>query len=130
MSQTRIVKVDEERQYVFGWASVSIAKNGEMVEDSQGDVIELPELEEAAYHFSLDFGLSGAMHLGEAVGSLIESFVVTPEKLAALGLAADVLPYGWWVGFHIEDYETFAKIKKGEYSMFSIQGQAVREEVV
>ncbi len=46
-----------------------------------------------------------------------------------MGLAADVLPYGWWVGFHIDDPTAFAKIKDGTYAMFSIQGHALREEV-
>lgn len=125
----KVLKVDAERQYVFGWASVAFAKDGSQVEDLQGDLIDLDDLEEAAYQFTLEFRDTGVMHTGNAVGKMIESFMVTPDKLAAMGLPPDALPQGHWVGFHIPDVEVFAKIKAGDFSMFSIQGDAVREEV-
>jgi hypothetical protein len=126
---TKVVKVDAERQYVFGWASVAIAKDGSQVEDLQGDLIDLDDLEEAAYQFALQYRESGVMHKGESVGNLIESFMVTPAKLEAMGLPPDSLPQGLWVGFHVPDAEVFAKVRSGDYAMFSIQGDAVREEV-
>lgn len=125
----KVLKVDAERQYVFGWASVAFAKDGSQVEDLQGDLIDLEDLEEAAYQFALSYRESGVMHDGEAVGQMIESFMVTPDKLEAMGLPPDSLPMGHWVGFHIPDPTLFAKIKDGTYSAFSIQGDAVREEV-
>lgn len=125
----KVLKFDDERQYVFGWASVAFAKDGSQVEDLQGDLIDLEDLEEAAYAFTLDFRETGVMHKGEAVGQLIESFMVTPDKLEAMGLPPDSLPQGLWVGFHVPDAEVFAKVRAGEFSMFSIQGNAIREEV-
>jgi cation transport regulator ChaB len=125
----KVLKVDAERQYVFGWASVAFAKDGSQVEDLQGDLIDLEDLEEAAYQFALAYRESGVMHDGEAVGQMIESFMVTPDKLEAMGLPPDSLPMGHWVGFHVPDPAIFAKIKDGTYSAFSIQGTAVREEV-
>jgi cation transport regulator ChaB len=124
----QVQKVDSERQYVFGWASVAIAKDGTQVEDLQGDLIDVEDLEDAAYQFALDYRGTGVMHQGEVVGQLIESFMVTPEKLDALGLPPDALPQGLWVGFHVPDAEVFAKVKAGEFRMFSIQGDAIREE--
>ena len=35
----------------FGWASVSIRADGELIEDWQGDIIAPCELEEAAYEY-------------------------------------------------------------------------------
>lgn len=125
----KVLKFDTERQYVFGWASVAIAKDGSQVEDLQGDLIDVEDLEEAAYQFVLQHRESGVMHKGEAVGHLIESFMVTPEKLEAMGLTGNELPQGLWVGFHVPDAEVFAKVRSGDYAMFSIQGDAVREEV-
>ena len=129
MPDTTICKIDEMRQLVFGWANIALTEDGELVTDSQGDQIELADLEDAAYAFVLKFRESGAMHEGEVIGHLVESFVVTPEKLEAMGLAADVLPGGWWAAFHIEDKAAFAKVVNGDFSMFSIQGRALREEV-
>jgi cation transport regulator ChaB len=125
----KVLKFDTERQYVFGWASVAITKDGQQVEDLQGDLIDVEDLEEAAYAFALEFGDTGAMHTGEAIGKMIESFIVTPDKLEAMGLAPDALPQGWWVGFHVNDAQVFGKIKKGDYQGFSIQGSAIREPI-
>jgi hypothetical protein len=124
-----ITKADGDQNLVFGWANVSIRKDGEQVEDSQGDLIDPGDLEMAAYQFNLDFRETGVMHEGEAVGYLIESFMVTPEKLTKMGLATDALPTGWFVGFYVPDDEVFAKVKDKTFSMFSIQGHAVKEEV-
>lgn len=129
MAEARIVKSDAQQNLVFGWANVAIEKTGEQIVDRQQHVIDIEDLEMAAYLFNLAFRQTGEMHQGEALGSLVESLVVTPEKLIALGLEEDALPCGWWVGFHIPDDAIFAKIVSGEYQMFSIQGRAVMEEV-
>ena len=124
-----IQKHDEDRQYVFGWANVS-SVDGELVVDSHNDTIALSELEDAAYAFALHFNDAavGEMHKGTAKGKLIESFVVTPQKLEKMGLPEDALPHGWWLGLYVEDKELFEKVKKGEYLALSIQGVAQREK--
>ena len=83
------------------------------------------EMEEAAYEFTAFFGETGEMHKGDNLGDLVESIAFTEEKIEKLGLPPGSLPVGWWVGFHVPD-ETFAKVKKGELTMFSIQGDAQR----
>ena len=125
----RITKMDDERRLVFGWANVAVRASGQQIIDHGDDLIDVEDLEEAAYQFVLDFRLSGAMHEGEVVGHMIESFMVTPEKVAAVGLPPNALPFGWWVGFWIKDDEAWAKIKRGDYRMFSIQGICYPEEV-
>ena len=124
-----ITKIDEEKQRVFGWASISIKKDGQLLVDTQDDLIEPQDLEEAIYDFNLESRDMGVMHEGVAKGRLIESLVVTSEKLAAMGLPDDSLPMGAWVGFQIDDADTWEKVKNGNFRMFSIQGKAVREDV-
>lgn len=141
---TPIAKVDTDRHLVFGWASVAVAKDGNVVTDLHNDQIDADTLEDTAYIFNLEFGTEGLndMHVGKSVGRLIESFVVTDEKIEKLaGDPADpdyadnltslqkALPRGWWTGFYVEDDETFAKVKNGDRRMFSIEGMAVREEL-
>lgn len=121
-----IAKVDDDARLVFGWSSVSVRKDGEQVEDSQGDLIDPADLEAAAYEFVLKFREANAMHEGPTVGTLVESFVSTPDKLAAMGLPGDALPVGWWAGWHIDDDEVWAGVKDGRYRMFSIEGRAER----
>ena len=122
-----ITKHDAERQFVFGWANVSMA-DGELVIDSHGDTISPEELENAAYEFSLNFNAAatGEMHKGEAKGRLIESFMVTPEKLEKMGFTSASVQTGWWVGMYVEDQDLFAKVKSGKYRALSIQGMARR----
>ncbi len=127
MSMVNITKIDSDRNLVFGWAYVSIDKDGEQVVDHSGEAVDPEELEEAAYLFNLDFRKSGEMHEGEAVGELIESFMVTPEKLELMGISKDSAPIGLWVGFYVDSDEVFEKIKNGKYTAFSIQGNATRE---
>jgi hypothetical protein len=121
-----VMKSEDDRQQVFGWASVAVRVTGEVIEDLQEDVIDIDVLEKAAYEFTANFGVAGEMHEKSGVGRLIESAVFTKEKAAAMGIPDAFLPEGWWVGFHIEDDEVWKKIKDGTYSMFSIEGKAQR----
>jgi hypothetical protein len=123
----KIAKSDDERQFIFGWASVAKRADGETVVDWQDDIIEIGELEGAAYDYVLKSRDGGEMHRRGGVAKLIESVVITKEKQAALGVPDGVLPEGWWVGFHVTDNDVWKKVKDGTYMMFSIQGSAIRE---
>jgi hypothetical protein len=123
----QIRKLDAAQNLVFGWASVAVTVDGEQLIDKQGDIIPPDELEQAAYEFVLKWREADEMHTQVTKGHVIESLVVTPEKLDALGLPAKSLPTGWWVGFKV-DPATFAKVAAGDYAMFSIEGQAQRVE--
>ena len=122
-----ISKIDEDQRIVKGWASI-IEENGEVVIDSQGDIIDEIELEKAAHDFVLDARIAGEMHENTTgVGRLIESMVFTKETQAALGI--DLKKIGWWLGFKIDSAEVWAAIKSGKYKAFSIGGIAMREPV-
>lgn len=121
-----IMKSDDEKRLVFGWANIAVRVGGEIIQDFQDDVIEIEELEQAAYNFTAEFGTAGEMHRRGGIGRLVESIVFTKEKAAALGIPPNILPEGWWVGFRIDDDEVWEKIKNGTYSMFSIEGTAER----
>ena len=49
----RITKSDDDRMLAFGWASVSMRVDGELIEDWQKDIVEPEELEHAAYEYVL-----------------------------------------------------------------------------
>jgi hypothetical protein len=122
-----ISKSDDFRQRLFGWASIAVRKDGQQIEDLQGDVIDIEDLEEAFYDYVLESGELNILHKGDCQGQLIEAIVFTPEKLAALGLALDALPLGAWCGYYIADPACYQEIKKQGYIMFSIEGSAFRE---
>jgi hypothetical protein len=122
-------KVDDDSHTAFGWGYVYEKADGTPVRDHSEEFIEKDDLETAAYAFNLESREGDERH-GEAVEAhLIESFVVTPEKLEKMGVAADALPHGWWTGWYIPDDEMFGKIKDGTYPMLSIGGVARKEHV-
>ncbi|MDO4281345.1 MAG: XkdF-like putative serine protease domain-containing protein [Peptococcaceae bacterium] len=124
-----IFKTDDDRRLVFGWASVALTEDGEPIEDLQKDVIDPDDLEEAAYEYVLHFRDTGEEHQPglRKKGKLVESCVFTAEKQRAMGLEPDSLPVGWWIGFKIDDEDTWQRVKDGTYQMFSIEGRAERE---
>lgn len=126
-------KFDTDKKQVFGWASV-VEIGGEPVVDRQGDYISPDEIEKAAYSYVVKSRKGGDMHqrTGEVpmhVSDMIESFMVTPEKLEKMGLPSDSLPTGWWVGYQINDDKTWDLVKKGERTGFSIHGRGKRKDL-
>lgn len=125
----KIAKSNDDRMLAFGWANVSIRSDGEVIEDWQEDIVEPEELENAAYNFVELYREGGEMHERGGAAVLIESVVFTEEKLKAMGIPDGTLPIGWWIGFKVTDEGVWEKVKDGTYSMFSIEGEAQREEV-
>lgn len=133
-----IAKVDPDKRQVFGWASVSRV-NGEDIVDLQGDIVEIDEIEKSAYQYVLESRKGGDMHQRVSkfdshdqplhTADMIESFVVTPEKLEKMGLPEDALPLGWWVGYHVNDDVQWGMVKSGERTGFSIHGKGTRKSV-
>jgi hypothetical protein len=128
-----ISKVDTEKQHVFGWCSISKV-NGEPVVDRQDDYIPVDEMEKSAYDYVLHSRKGGDMHQrdGDAPlhkSDMIESFMVTPEKLEKMGIDPETVPHGWWVGFKINDEKLWDEVKKGEKTYMSVHGRGKRTKV-
>lgn len=120
-----VLKADADKQWVFGWASVSTI-GGELVVDKQGESIEIDELENAAYDFVLNSRDMGHMHTEKGVGQLIESCVFSKQKQDMLGIE---LPHeGWLVGFKVTDQDVWKSIKSGKLPELSIGGVAIPVE--
>lgn len=144
----QIAKLDDDECLVFGFANVSISKStatgagGEEFFDLQEDSIPPKELEIAAYEYVHKSGEVDEMHKGGSVGYLVESILFTPEKLERfatdpatgevsqgdLMVLKRLFPCRWWVGYKL-DKASYARVKSGEFKMFSIAGKAEREEL-
>jgi len=124
----KIAKLDESRHLAFGWAYVAKQRDGTQVLDHSGEYVDdVTVLEDAMYEYVETSRETNDMHDGPITGHLVESFVVTPDKLEAMGLQKDALPAGVWVGFRLEP-EAFDKVRSGERRAFSIEGLAVKVE--
>lgn len=129
-NEGEIIKTDPSKQLVFGWAYVMQTKEGGQVIDKSGDFIDdIDELEKAAYGFVLESRQSDADHTNVSGGTMVESMIFTPEKIAKMGLPEGSVPLGWWVGFKIEDKDTWGRVERGELTKFSIHGKGVRQKV-
>jgi predicted ABC-type ATPase len=126
-----ILKSEDDKRLVFGWASVALTVDGEALEDRQSDMIDPEDLEEAAYDYVLNFRDTGEEHIPSMRkrGKLVESCVLTREKQRAMGIPEGIVPVGWWIGFHIDDDDAWQRVRNGTYQMFSIEGKANREPV-
>ena len=113
----KIQKSIDEKRLAFGWASVAATAAGDTVTDYYEDII---------VQFYRE---GGEMHERGGCAVLVESVIFTKEKMAAMGIPEGVVPEGWWIGFKVTDDEVWEKVKDGTYPMFSIEGEAVREEV-
>jgi len=135
-----VVQKQPDQQLVFGLSSVAADADGNLVVDSQDDVIPPAELERAQYDYVIESRKGGTMHEEIGTAELVESFAVTPEKLQLLlkGLGieivdgkADISSFkgaATWVGFRVTDAATWAAVKSGKLAAFSIGGTASREE--
>jgi len=121
-----IAKSDSRKNMVFGWANVAFNEGGQVV-DHQGHMIDVNELEDAAYGFAVKYRKSGDMHKGEGFGDLVESLVVTEDKIEKGGFPPEMLGK-WWVGFKVPE-EDWGRVESGERAMFSVQGRAKLEPV-
>lgn len=121
-----IAKKDDYKNLVFGWASVAFSPDGTQILDKQGHAIDIEDLEDAAYNFTVNKYGSGDMHKSEDFGELVESMVFTDEKIELLGLPTNTIPQGWWVGFRVPP-EEHEKVRVGDRTMFSIEGTAKLE---
>ena len=121
-----VSKSRDDLGLVSGWANVSVNADGSIPMDWQDDLIPIEVLEKAAISFMKDFRESGVMHEGSSQGTVVESIVFTKEKQEAMGIPAGTVPQGWFITVKIDNPELFAKVKKGKYRMFSIQGKMRR----
>lgn len=124
--------MNDEKKQVFGWASV-IEIDGKPVIDLQSDVMTIETVEKAAYKYVHSSRKGGRQHAREGeeplhVSDMIESFVLTPEKKEKMGIPESA-PTGWWVGFQINDDDTWQDYKDGKLKDFSIHGSGRRVEV-
>ena len=117
----QIAKIDHEEQIVFGWAYVEKTADGLPVDDVSKKNACIGEIEKAVYPYVLSSRTGGEMHLID-VSKLVESVVFTPEKIKKMGLPEGSVPWGWWVGFKVEDADAWDGVKTGRLTMFSIGG--------
>tara|TARA_R110002153_G_scaffold104852_1_gene243004 strand:- start:20472 stop:20864 length:393 start_codon:yes stop_codon:yes gene_type:complete len=126
LQATQILKVDESLGLVFGFAMVC-KENGEIHIDLQGDDIPENEMLKSAVGFAKSERVAKEMHQGESVGDVTFIFPLTTEIAASLDIVTKRT--GLLIAMRPDSPEVLRKFADGEYTGFSIGGQAVHEEI-
>ena len=121
-----VTKVDNEQRVVYGYASV-VSKNGEVVVDRQGDVITAETMEKAATQFMLGARNGLTMHSGEPTTTIVHSMPLTKQIMDSFGIQCD--KEGWLIAVKVHDDATWDRMKKGEFTGFSIGGRAKKVQI-
>jgi hypothetical protein len=116
------MKAVESRRTVYGWASV-VTKDGAIVDDRQGDRMNIDELREVVHEF-MDSRVGKTMHTGRETGEIVDSFVIDAEVAAAFGVNFGC--EGWMVGYKVKDDAVWKRVQSGELRAFSIGGEGLR----
>lgn len=120
-----IMKAVPSRKMIYGWASV-VTKDGESVEDLQGDVLEIDNLRTTVHKFMGDRA-GDAMHDRNQVGEIVDSFVMDDEVAAAFGVSFG--REGWMVGYRVDDANVWKRVQSGELKAFSIDALGERTPI-
>jgi hypothetical protein len=123
-----VVKLKPEERLAFGWLYVSRRADGTRVEDHSDEIVSIETIEPAIYDFNLKSRMAGTLHK-KVSGRLVESVVFTAEKRAAMCIPDGVVPDGAWVGFRVDDDDTYADLKSGKLKMLSFGGLCRRVPV-
>lgn len=120
-----VVKYDESSGQITGWAALS-SNDGEPIIDFHDELIMINELEKAAHDLMLTGGAGKAGEMHERrVGDIVESMVVSKEKMEALGYKpSGKATEGWAVTLKLRDDMTKSRVKSGELQELSIHGMS------
>ena len=104
---------DDEKRIAYGAVLVPNEP------DYDGDIVSPEAIEFAAHEFLKSYGNIDVSHSLNNVGVPVESYLL-PQDMEVEGVA---LPKGTWViGVYVEDDETWAKVKSGRLTGFSVMG--------
>lgn len=95
------------------------------VPDSDGEFMTAPEIQKMAHKFVCDGRLTQVDQQHDNTTTegvqIVESFIARKGD-------PDFLEGAWVVGVHVNDDDTWAKVKKGELNGFSMEALVLREE--
>jgi hypothetical protein len=74
-----VIRKDAAQRRVYGWFSVAKTKEGKILIDRHGDVIDVADLEIASAEFLKEYRQGGEQHDGGAPNKLVASLVFTRE---------------------------------------------------
>lgn len=126
LQATQILKVDESLGLVFGFAIVC-KEDGEAHFDLQGDHIPEEVMLKGAMEFAETERVAKEMHKGAPMGTILGLFPLTSEIAKSLGIVTKTT--GLLIAMKPDKPEVLKKFADGEYTGFSIGGQAINEAI-
>jgi hypothetical protein len=132
MINFKVIKASDgqEQRILFGWASVAIDPDGQLVTDLHGDTIDPVDLEKATYDYVASQRGVGYEHsIFRGIGELVECMYLDETKASHMGLAFNGAPKAaMWLGLRVTDQTIWDMVKSGELTSFSIGGRYYPDE--
>jgi len=118
LRKSKIFKMDEEKHLVYG---VVLQPD---VADLQGDIMSAEDIEKTAHNFMRKSRAIRFGHEREEKATPVESYIARKD----FKMVDETITTGSWVlGVHVENDDTWQKIKSGDINSFSIGGTGTRE---
>ena len=121
-----LVEKREEKRLVTAIASVVTKTDGSQIVDSDGDIIDIEDLEQAFIEAFAEGGLrkGGDMHQRVGGADVVQHFTLSKNERIALGFGEG--PEMGIVKFKVHDDMLWLKVKAGFLPELSIAGDAMR----
>jgi hypothetical protein len=132
MIKFKVIKASDgqEQRILFGWGSVAVDPDGQLVTDLHGDVIEPADLEKAVYDYvSSQRGIGYEHSIFRGIGELVECMYLDETKASHMGLSFNGSPQAaMWLGIRVTNDDIWKAVKSGELTSFSIGGRYYPDE--
>ncbi len=122
LQATSILKVDESLGLVFGFAIVC-KEDGEDYFDLQADHIPESIMLNGSFDFAKNSRVAKEMHTGGQIGDITFMFPLTSDIAKSLNIVTKYT--GLLIAMKPDSPEVLRKFRDGEYTGFSIGGNAV-----
>lgn len=122
----RIEKATATGRYVSGWLSV-VQKDGKRVEDTQGDLISMVELQKGVHKYMRGSRVIKKQHSGDQIGEMVEIVMIDDDFAKAHGITHT--KRGAWGTAEITDEATRESVRKGEVQGWSMGGKGKRTPI-
>jgi hypothetical protein len=122
MSADKVFKSDDDKRIVYG-----VVLTPDEV-DAQEDWLTKEDIEQTAHDYLVNARVVGSRHSNPIDASVVESYIAPTDFYAEGQYGNQLVKKGSWVmAVKISDDSEWDKVKKGEYTGFSVGGFGTRE---
>ena len=119
----QIVKCNMDQKVIFGWASAAALMDATRNENRNNGMNVSEDWESVMHAYaSMCWEKAEQCDLNiQKKARMIESVILTKEKMRVLGIPEGTVQEGWWIGLRVDDDVLWEKMNKGILCTFTIE---------